>query len=81
MLTLYNLLSGLERTDNGMKQTSWPDVTPINQKNYYTYVYMRAGGDDDSVTITTTQNNHNDLFTRLTIKPPDPSFSLSTGII
>jgi hypothetical protein len=20
-----------------MKQTSWPDVTPINQKNYYTY--------------------------------------------
>lgn len=27
---------GLERTDNGMKQTSWPDVPPINQKNYYT---------------------------------------------
>ena len=20
-----------------MKQTSWPDVPPINQKNYYTY--------------------------------------------
>jgi hypothetical protein len=20
-----------------MKQTSWPDVAPINQKNYYTY--------------------------------------------
>ena len=33
-----NLLSsGLERTDNGMKMTSWPEVTPINQKNYYTY--------------------------------------------
>lgn len=29
-------LIGLERTDNGMKLTSWPDVTPINQKNYYT---------------------------------------------
>lgn len=28
---------GLERTDNGMKQTNWPEVTPINQKNYYTY--------------------------------------------
>ena len=28
---------GLERTDNGMRQTNWPDVTPINQKNYYTY--------------------------------------------
>jgi actin-related protein 8 len=27
---------GLERTDNGMKLTSWPDVSPINQKNYYT---------------------------------------------
>lgn len=27
---------GLERTDNGMKLSSWPDVTPINQKNYYT---------------------------------------------
>ncbi|ROW12420.1 hypothetical protein VMCG_00433 [Cytospora schulzeri] len=31
---------GLERTDNGMKQTSWPDVAPINQKNYYTE-YMK----------------------------------------
>lgn len=20
-----------------MKQTNWPDVAPINQKNYYTY--------------------------------------------
>jgi actin-related protein 8 len=28
--------TGLERTDNGMTQTSWPDVAPINQKNYYT---------------------------------------------
>ena len=27
---------GLERTDNGMKQSNWPDVPPINQKNYYT---------------------------------------------
>lgn len=27
---------GLERTDNGMKQTSWPEVGMINQKNYYT---------------------------------------------
>ena len=33
------LLTGLERTDNGMKLTSWPDVVPINQKNYYTFVY------------------------------------------
>ncbi|KAI0024581.1 putative chromatin remodeling complex subunit [Xylariomycetidae sp. FL0641] len=34
------LREGLERTDNGMKQTSWPDVAPINQKNYYTE-YMK----------------------------------------
>lgn len=39
--------SGLERTDNGMKPTSWPEVTPINQKNYYTYVQAEdAGGED-----------------------------------
>lgn len=31
---------GLERTDNGMKQSSWPDVPMINQKNYYTYVTL-----------------------------------------
>jgi hypothetical protein len=29
---------GLERTDNGLASTSWPEVAPINQKNYYTYV-------------------------------------------
>jgi hypothetical protein len=28
----------LERTDNGMKLTTWPEVAAINQKNYYTYV-------------------------------------------
>lgn len=31
-------LAGLERTDNGMKQSSWPEVQMINQKNYYTLV-------------------------------------------
>ncbi|KXJ94782.1 actin-related protein, ARP8 class [Microdochium bolleyi] len=39
------LREGLERTDNGMRQTSWPDVIPINQKNYYTD-YMKR---DDQV--------------------------------
>ncbi|OLN93972.1 putative actin-related protein 8 [Colletotrichum chlorophyti] len=39
------LREGLERTDNGMKQTSWPDVSPINQKNYYTD-YMKR---DDQI--------------------------------
>ncbi|OOF99704.1 hypothetical protein ASPCADRAFT_203471 [Aspergillus carbonarius ITEM 5010] len=27
---------GLERTDNNMELSSWPQVPPINQKNYYT---------------------------------------------
>lgn len=36
---------GLERTDNGMKQSSWPDVPMINQKNYYTE-YMKR---DDQI--------------------------------
>ncbi|CAN8097069.1 unnamed protein product [Discula destructiva] len=36
---------GLERTDNGMKQSSWPDVAAINQKNYYTD-YMKR---DDQI--------------------------------
>ena len=32
---------GLERTDNQMGLTSWPDVNPINQKNYYTEFLKR----------------------------------------
>ncbi|GAB1213623.1 hypothetical protein ATERTT37_002773 [Aspergillus terreus] len=27
---------GLERTDNNMELSSWPQIAPINQKNYYT---------------------------------------------
>ncbi|ROT38552.1 actin-like ATPase domain-containing protein [Sodiomyces alkalinus F11] len=42
------LREGLERTDNGMKQSSWPDVTPINQKNYYTD-YMKR--DDQTLAL------------------------------
>lgn len=29
---------GLQRTDNNMDITSWPQVSMINQKNYYTQV-------------------------------------------
>lgn len=31
---------GLERTDNNLDLTNWPQVTPINQKNYYTFVMV-----------------------------------------
>ncbi|KAM0666718.1 hypothetical protein MY4038_006231 [Beauveria bassiana] len=47
------LREGLERTDNGMKLTTWPDVTPINQKNYYTD-YMKR---DDQVLALRLQND------------------------
>ncbi|KAF4580966.1 Actin-like protein [Ophiocordyceps camponoti-floridani] len=47
------LREGLERTDNGMKLTSWPDVTPINQKNYYTD-YMKR---DDQLLALRLQND------------------------
>ncbi|KAI9732263.1 MAG: actin-like protein arp8 [Claussenomyces sp. TS43310] len=46
---------GLERTDNGMKQTSWPDISMINQKNYYTE-YMKR---DDQILALRLQNEAN----------------------
>ncbi|TVY67405.1 putative actin-related protein [Lachnellula suecica] len=46
---------GLERTDNGMKQSSWPDVPMINQKNYYTE-YMKR---DDQILPIRLQNEAN----------------------
>jgi actin-related protein 8 len=30
------MATGLEKTDNEMDLTSWPQVQMINQKNYYT---------------------------------------------
>jgi len=33
-----NYLAGLQRTDNNMDLTSFPQVAMINQKNYYTSV-------------------------------------------
>ncbi|ATY63964.1 chromatin remodeling complex subunit (Arp8), putative [Cordyceps militaris CM01] len=47
------LREGLERTDNGMKLSTWPDVTPINQKNYYTD-YMKR---DDQILALRLQND------------------------
>ncbi|RAL60746.1 hypothetical protein DID88_009851 [Monilinia fructigena] len=46
---------GLERTDNGLKQTSWPEATPINQKNYYT----EFGKRDDQLLASRLQNEAN----------------------
>lgn len=30
------IMKGLERTDNNMDLSSWPQIPAINQKNYYT---------------------------------------------
>jgi actin-related protein 8 len=32
--------TGLERTDNNLELTTWPQVNMINQKNYYTFVTL-----------------------------------------
>lgn len=34
--TTNSVAPGLEKTDNEMDLTSWPQVAMINQKNYYT---------------------------------------------
>ncbi|EEP76739.1 conserved hypothetical protein [Uncinocarpus reesii 1704] len=43
---------GLERTDNNMELTSWPQVAAINQKNYYTEYLKR----DDQILAYRLQN-------------------------
>lgn len=62
-LVLITLLLpiGLERTDNNMDLSSWPQVPAINQKNYYTYAvesdYMtiiRAATDPPTCALGTT---------------------------
>jgi actin-related protein 8 len=35
------VFAGLERTDNNLEQTTWPVVSMINQKNYYTEFLKR----------------------------------------
>lgn len=37
ILTWSFAFTGLQRTDNNMEFTTWPQVNMINQKNYYTY--------------------------------------------
>ncbi|KAI9818676.1 MAG: actin-like protein arp8 [Thelocarpon impressellum] len=46
---------GLERTDNNMNLTSWPQVSMINQKNYYTEYLKR----DDQILVLRLQNEEN----------------------
>jgi hypothetical protein len=36
LLSTNQGVKGLEKTDNNLAQTSWPIISMINQKNYYT---------------------------------------------
>ncbi|KAI9867041.1 MAG: actin-like protein arp8 [Trichoglossum hirsutum] len=46
---------GLERTDNDLEFTTWPQVNMINQKNYYTEYLKR----DDQILVFRLQNEEN----------------------
>ncbi|KAI9700730.1 MAG: actin-like protein arp8 [Candelina mexicana] len=46
---------GLERTDNDMDLTTWPQINMINQKNYYTEYLKR----DDQILVLRLQNEEN----------------------
>ncbi|KAI9721104.1 MAG: hypothetical protein M1812_002585 [Candelaria pacifica] len=48
-------MAGLERTDNDMDLTTWPQVNMINQKNYYTEYLKR----DDQILVLRLQNEEN----------------------
>lgn len=50
--------AGLERTDNGMKMTTWPEVAAINQKNYYTCAtqpHLSRSSEHLKLTVSTSQ--------------------------
>jgi actin-related protein 8 len=66
-------LIGLERTDNNMEMTSWPVVTPINQKNYYTEYLKR----DDQILAYRLQQE--EARNRMTKQAKDRDRALAQG--
>ncbi|KAJ5143758.1 uncharacterized protein N7515_002545 [Penicillium bovifimosum] len=62
---------GLERTDNNMALTSWPQVPAINQKNYYTDYLKR----DDQLLAWRLQNE--EARTKMTKKAKDHDRALA----
>ena len=51
---------GLERTDNNLPQTTWPQVPMINQKNYYTEYLKR---DDQALCLRLVQEERRNQMT------------------
>lgn len=68
-----NEKTGLERTDNNMEMTSWPVVTPINQKNYYTEYLKR----DDQILAYRLQQE--EARNRMTKQAKDRDRALAQG--
>ncbi|KAK2879330.1 hypothetical protein FQN49_000993 [Arthroderma sp. PD_2] len=64
---------GLQRTDNSMDLTSWPQVVAINQKNYYTDYLKR----DDQILAYRLQNEENRNRMAKAAKERDRSLAMS----
>ncbi|PGH16638.1 hypothetical protein AJ80_05140 [Polytolypa hystricis UAMH7299] len=66
---------GLERTDNNMDLSSWPQVAPINQKNYYTEYLKR----DDQILAYRLQNEEARNRMAKAAKDRDRALAMSNG--
>lgn len=64
---------GLERTDNNMDLTSWPQVTAINQKNYYTDYLKR----DEQILAVRSQ--HEETRNKMVKEAKDRDRALANG--
>ncbi|RAH59772.1 chromatin remodeling complex subunit [Aspergillus piperis CBS 112811] len=64
---------GLERTDNNMELSSWPQIPPINQKNYYTDYLKR----DDQYLAFRLQNEENRNRMAKTAKDRDRALAMA----
>ena len=73
-ILLAKWLIGLERTDNNMDLTTWPQVNMINQKNYYTEYLKR---DDQILPLRLLQEERR---TRMTTKAKDKDRELAGGV-
>ena len=71
--TSLTISAGLERTDNNMDLTSWPQIPPINQKNYYTEYLKR----DDQILAYRLQQE--ETRNRMTKQAKDRDRALAQG--
>ncbi|KAI9673395.1 MAG: actin-like protein arp8 [Caeruleum heppii] len=65
---------GLERTDNNLNLTTWPQISMINQKNYYTEYLKR----DDQLLVLRLQNEENRNLMTKAAKDRDRALAQAT---